>query len=231
MEDKTNKLAVFDIDGTIFRKNLAFELIDELSRMGIFDIKVKKELVRLYVKWLNHKGVYEEYRKALVKLYAENVKGCRQEDIRKASEIMVPFYKDRTYIFANQLIKKFKDERYHIIAISGSPLEAVEEFNKYLKFDKVFGTAYETDENNIYTGKMAFDPVKDKGQIVRQYIAENDLNLDGSYGVGDTESDANFLNIVENPIALNPNQNLKDIAQKKGWKIIVEKKDIIYNIN
>ena len=30
------KLAIFDIDGTIFRKNLHFELIDELSWRGIF---------------------------------------------------------------------------------------------------------------------------------------------------------------------------------------------------
>jgi len=33
---KKTKLAVFDIDGTIFRKNLAFELINELAWKGVF---------------------------------------------------------------------------------------------------------------------------------------------------------------------------------------------------
>jgi len=226
-----NKLAVFDIDGTIFRKNLAFELINELSWMGIFNKNVRNNLVKHYVRWLNHKGVYEEYRKALVYLYGKNIRGCRKEDIEKASEAIAPFYKDRTYIFANQLIKKLKKEGYHIIAVSGSPSEVVEEYNKYLKFDKAFGTVYAVDKTGIFTGKIAFDPVKDKGQVVKQYAVENNLTLDESYGVGDTESDAKFLCLVKNPIAFNPNENLKELAEKNGWKIVVEKKDVIYQIN
>ncbi len=225
------KIAVFDIDGTIFRKNLSFELIDELAWMNIFQKKVRNELVRLYANWLNHKGTYEEYRKAIVKLYGENVKGCQKADILKASAVVMPFYKDRNYIFATELIEKLKKGHYNIIAVSGSPAEIVEEYNKYLGFDKVFGTVYATDDEGFFTGEIAFDPVMDKGQVVRQYIQENNLSLEDSYGVGDTESDAKFLDIVANPIAFNPNQNLKEIAEKKGWKIIVEKKDVVYIIN
>lgn len=225
------KLAIFDIDGTIFRKNLAFELIDELSWMGIFDKSVRKTLVHLYSNWLDHKGTYEEYRKALVDFYAENLKGCSQEQIRHASQEVMPFYKDRTYIFANQLIEKFKKENYHIIAISGSPIEIVEEYNRYLKFNAVFGSVYEHDKNGVYTGRAAFEPTIHKGHVVKQYVLEHDLTLKGSYGIGDTESDAKMLEIVENPIAFNPNWNLKKIAEEKGWKIVVEKKDVIYEIN
>jgi len=46
--NKKTKLAVFDIDGTIFRKNLAFELINELAWIGVFDKEVRQELVRHY---------------------------------------------------------------------------------------------------------------------------------------------------------------------------------------
>ena len=228
---KKSKIAVFDIDGTIFRKNLSFELINELSWMGIFQKSVRKELVHHYTNWLNHKGVYDDYRQALVKLYEENIKGCKREDVIKASKIVVPFYKDRTYIFANNLIKKFKEEGYYIIAISGSPSEIVEEYNKYLKFDAAFGTIYETDKNDFFTGKYIFETPKDKGLVVRQYLAENNLTLEGSFGVGDTESDIKFLEMVENPIAFNPNANLKKIAEEKKWRIVVEKKDVIYEIN
>lgn len=228
---KQKKIAIFDIDGTIFRKNLAFELIDELSWLGVFPKTTRNELVRLYSRWLDHEGTYEEYRRALVDFYFENVKGCSREEILEASRIVIPFYKNRTYVFAERLIKKLKKEKYHIIAVSGSPIEVVEEFNKHLKFDAVFGTVYELDEKGIYTGRALFEPTDDKGLVVRQYMAENDLTLENSYGIGDTESDANFLEIVENPIAFNPNQNLKKIAEKKKWKIVVEKKDVIYEIN
>lgn len=229
---KTNKkFAIFDIDGTIFRKNLAFELIDELAWMKIFDIKVRNELVRLYSRWLNHEGAYEEYRKALVNLYAENLKGCRQEEIIQASKKVMPFYKDRTFIFANQLMAKLKKSNYNIIAISGSPSEIVEEYNRYLKFDAVFGSVYEVDGQGIYTGQALFEPTIHKGHVAKQYALEKDLTFKNSYGIGDTESDAKFLEIVENPIAFNPNFNLKEIAEEKGWRIVVEKKDVIYEIS
>ncbi len=227
---KKNKIAVFDIDGTIFRKNLAFELIDELAWLKVFPQTTRDELVRLYSKWLDHEGTYDDYRKALIKFYFKNIKGCSREQVLEASRIMVPFYKNRTYVFANRLIKKLKKENYHIIAVSGSPIEVVEEYNKYLKFDEVFGTVYELDEKGFYTGEAVFEPTDDKGQVVRQYVAEKGLTLDESYGIGDTESDASFLEVVKNPIAFNPNSNLRKIAQKNGWRIVVEKKDVIYEI-
>lgn len=230
MQKKT-KLAVFDIDGTIFRKNLAFELIRELAWQGVFKKEVKSELTRHYSDWLAHVGTYEDYRKALVKLYFENIKGCKKEDIVRASKEVISFQKDRTYVFAEELIKKLKAENYNIIAISGSPSEIVEEYNNHLGFDAVFGSVYEVDKQGRYTGKATFEPTKDKSQVVRQYIAEHDLALEGSYAVGDTESDAPMLEIVDQPIAFNPNQNLKGIAEKNGWKIMVEKKDVVYDLS
>lgn len=225
------KIAIFDIDGTIFRKNLAFELINELAWMRVFKREVRNELVRLYTKWLDHKGTYEEYRKALVRLYVENLKGHKKSEIIEASRIVVPFFKERTYIFANNLIAELRRKKYHIIAVSGSPIEIVEEYNKYLKFDAVFGSVYETDDNGIYTGGEIFAPTAHKGHVVKQYVVENNLTLDDSYGVGDTESDAKFLEIVDNPIAFNPNLNLKKLAEDKGWRIVVEKKDVIYEFS
>lgn len=224
------KLAVFDIDGTIFRKNLAFELINELAWMKIFRREIRTELVQFYTRWLDHKGTYEEYRKALVKLYVDNLKGCKKEDIKKASQLVVPFFKDRTYIFANKLIADLRKKKYHIIAVSGSPIEIVEEYNKYLKFDAVYGSVYKTDENGIYTGEEEFAPTAHKGHVVKQYATENNLTMEDSYGVGDTESDVKFLEIVDNPIAFNPNSNLKEIALKNKWRIVIEKKDVIYEI-
>jgi len=228
---KKNKLAVFDIDGTIFRKNLHFELINELVWLKVFPQTVRKELNKAYTDWIEHVGTYEDYRRELVTLYAKYIRDCAVEDIVKASKIVVPFHKDRTYVFAERLISKLKEENYHIIAVSGSPIEIVEEFNRlHLHFDEVFGSVYERDDG-IYTGREGFVPVKNKGQFIKQYIYEKKLTLDNSYGVGDTESDASFLELVENPIAFNPNHNLRELAVKNKWKIVVEKKDVIYNIN
>jgi HAD superfamily hydrolase (TIGR01490 family) len=229
---KKKKIAIFDIDGTIFRKNLHFELINELVWMKVFPHQVRDDLTRAYTSWLEHKGTYEDYRVALVNLYNKYITGKRRDDIIAASKIVVPFHKERTYVFAEELIKKIRMEGFAVIAISGSPIEIVEEFNKeHLKFDKVFGSRYAVDSNGLYTGEAEFEPTKDKGQVLKQYVLENNLTLEGSYGVGDTESDAGFLELVDNPIAFNPNYNLKKIAEEKKWKIVVEKKDVIYEIS
>jgi HAD superfamily phosphoserine phosphatase-like hydrolase len=224
------KLAIFDIDGTIFRKNLHFELIDELSWRGIFSKNARKILVSVYASWLDHKGIYEEYRKKIISIYEKELRGCKQKDIIDASKKVAEFNKDRIYIFARDLIKKLRIDHYAIIAISGSPVEIVTEYNKFLKFDEVFGSVYETDGRGIYTGKTIFEPVKHKGHLVGQYVSEKGLTLDGSLGMGDTESDISFLKMVEKPIAFNPNMNLERSARRNGWKIIVEKKDVVYDI-
>ncbi|MBP6929947.1 MAG: HAD family phosphatase [Candidatus Moranbacteria bacterium] len=229
---KKDKIAIFDIDGTIFRKNLHFELINELTWMKVFPREARDQLSSVYSGWLKHEGTYEDYRKALVALYAEHIKGCSQEAVLEASKILIPFHAKRTYIYAERLIEKLRAENYHLLVISGSPIEVVEEYNRqYLKFDAAFGSVYEVDDQGLYTGKATFEPSKNKGSLVEQYLFEHKLTLADSYGIGDTGSDMSFLELVEHPIAFNPNQNLKGVAEEKGWKIVVEKKDVIYEIN
>lgn len=229
---KKTKIAIFDIDGTIFRKNLHFELINELTWMKVFPREARNELADIYSNWLKHEGTYEDYRKALVKLYSEHIRGCSQEDVRKASKLLVPFHAKRTYIYAERLIKKLREENYHLLVISGSPIEVVEEYNnQYLKFDGFFGSVYAVDTEGKYTGEASFEPSKNKGNLVEQYLYEHKLSLEDSYGIGDTESDMSFLKMVEYPIAFNPNQNLKAAALENSWKIVVEKKDVIYEID
>ena len=78
---KSKKIAIFDIDGTIFRKNLHFELINELAWMKVFPHEVRNRLTEIYSNWLEHEGTYEDYRKALVELLAVVVAG-RALDLR-----------------------------------------------------------------------------------------------------------------------------------------------------
>lgn len=226
------KAAIFDIDGTIFRKNLHFELINELAWLRIFPLHVRKTLVDVYSKWLTHTGTYEDYRLALIDLYARYLRGCTPEDVRRASESVIPFRVRQTYMFAEQLMQKFRDEGYLLFAISGSPIEIVEAYNRdYLYFDKVIGSVYEVGTDGRYTGAASYEPSRDKGTAARKLFEEYSLDFTGSYGIGDTESDVKFLELVEHPIAFNPNENLKKVAETNGWRIVVEKKDVIYEID
>ena len=226
------KAAIFDIDGTIFRKNLHFELINELSWLRVFPSHVRKTLVDLYSKWLTHTGTYEDYRIALIDLYARFLRGCTPEDVARAASSVVPFRERQTYIFAEDLIEKLRGDGYLLFAISGSPMEIVSAYNRdYLHFDRVIGSVYEVGEDGRYTGVASYEPSRDKGTAARKLFEDYHLSFAESYGVGDTESDIKFLELVEHPIAFNPNENLKAVAEEKGWRIVVEKKDVVYEID
>ncbi len=226
---KKKKLAVFDIDGTIFRKNLHFELLDQLAYMKIFPRKVRRELTEIYGYWLNNEGTYEAYRDRLVELYAENIKGCKEDDVVRAAEAVASFNAKRIYIYTRNLIKKLRKD-YIMIVISGSPVEIVKKYAEIFQFDAFYGTVYEVDRDGIYTGKELFVPVRDKGLVVKQFMVEQNLTLHKSIGIGDTGSDSKFLKLMEEPIAFNPDSSLRKIAEKMKWKIVVEKKDVVYEL-
>ncbi len=230
--EQKKKGAIFDIDGTIFRKNLHFELINELAWLKIFPSHVRKTLVDIYSKWLTHAGSYEDYRIALIDLYARYVRGCSPEDVGRAAESVVPFRVRQTYIFAEKLIRRLREDGYMLFAISGSPKEIVEAYNRdYLHFDHVIGSEYEIGGDGRYTGFASYEPSRDKSVAAKALFEKFNLDFSDSYGIGDTESDAKFLELVEYPIAFNPNEVLKEIAEERGWKIVIEKKDVIYEID
>jgi phosphoserine phosphatase len=52
----------------------------------------------------------------------------------------------------------------------------------------------------------------------------------GSIAIGDSESDIAMLELVERPIAFNPSKGLFKEAQKQGWPVVLERKNMIYEL-
>jgi len=72
--------------------------------------------------------------------------------------------------------------------------------------------------------------INDKAKVLRRVIEKQGLTLVGSVGVGDSEADVSFLEMVETPICFNPNAALLRVANRRGWKVVVERKDVVYEI-
>ena len=223
-------IAIFDIDGTIFRSSLVIELNDMLIEYGVFPKIVEKELEDCYTNWLDRKGEYEEYLDKLVEIFDSRIMGRLNYDVKKASEAVIEEQKNRVYRYTRDLVKKLRDS-HTLIAISGSPIEILELFAKLWKFDYHEGTEHGTDEEGRYTGEVTHCPAKDKRALLMKMKKKHGFDLKGSIGVGDTESDLGFLEEVEYPICFNPNKTLYNIALKKGWKIVVERKNVIYDLD
>ncbi len=224
------KFAVFDIDGTIFRSSLLIEFVDGLIAAGIFPPSAPEEYKKEYKRWLERKGSYRNYLERIIEIHLKYIKGKYPADIEKVSKQVVSFHKNRVYRFTRGLSEKLKKTHY-LLAISGSPAMAAQEFGSYFGFNKVYGRVLEIGKDGRYTGKISHEElISDKKKILKRAMEKENLTLKNSIGVGDTEADIPFLEMVSRPIAFNPNKDLYKEAKKRGWEIVVERKDVIYRI-
>lgn len=223
------KVAVFDIDGTIFRSSLLIELVEALILGNVFPSSVRKTYSQEYERWLDRKGSYEKYINAVIRVFDKNIKGVKEKDLVSAVGKVVSFHKNRLYRYTRNLVKELKKKRYYLLAISHSPMYVVGRFGRELGFDKIYGRLLELDAKKRFTGRVLYaDLIFDKAKVLKRAVEKEHLTLKGSIGVGDTESDVPFLTIVEKPICFNPNLALYGVAKRNKWRIVVERKDVIY---
>ncbi len=224
------RIAVFDIDGTIFRSSLLRELLEALITFGIFPYRAQEYYVHAYVRWLDRKGSYHVYQQAVIKAYQRYIKGINQNMIRDTSNHVMNFHRYRLYHHTKNMVRNLKRRGFYLVAISGSPQDIVEPFAKNLGFNKVFGRVFAVDKNNRFTGKIYNQKeIGSKDAILKRLLlSDKNLTLEGSIGVGDTDLDIPFLKMLEHPIAFNPNKELYRYAKKNKWEIIIERKDLIF---
>jgi len=226
------KVAFFDIDGTVFRSSLIIELVEKLISEGIFYRNVREMYEAEYEAWLNREGDYEAYVDAVVRAFMTNIKGIFYGDLADVGRLVVAEQSKRVYRYTRDLIQKLKADDYYIVAISQSPKTILHEFCSSHGFDKVYGRIYEIGPQDLFTGEMIdVHLIQNKASIIRRVADQDGVTLVGSIGVGDTEGDIALLESVEKPICFNPNKKLYTYARQMKWKVVVERKDVIYELD
>ncbi|MEK7212617.1 MAG: HAD family phosphatase [Patescibacteria group bacterium] len=231
MKPKKRKVAVFDIDGTVFRSSLLIELTEMLIADKVFPAEARRVYTRAYSRWLERRDPYGKYINAVIRAFERYIRGVREKDFVKVVDKVAAFHRNRVYRYTRDLIKELKRKGYYLLAISHSPKYVVEKFAKQMGFHKVYGRILEMDNQGRFTGQTSFiEFIFDKSKIFARAAEKENLTLRGSVGVGDTESDIKFLEMVERPICFNPNQVLYQAARRRGWPVVVERKDVVYDI-
>lgn len=225
------KVAIFDIDGTIFRSSLLIELTDALVSDGVLSANAGRSYAKARIKWLDREGSYDDYVNAVIKAFESRIKGLEHKAFMVEAKRVVARSGAHVYRYTRDLAEKLKRRGYFLLAISNSPKEALDPFCAKWGFDKVYGRINEVGPDGRYTGRTSFhDLISDKSKILKRAVAKEGLTLVGSVGVGDSESDIPFLKLVAEPICFNPNSKLYAAAKRYGWKVVVERKDVIYQI-
>lgn len=226
------KFAVFDIDGTLFRSHLYWEVALELARRQKLHKDINQKTLDLYEQWRQRqtKDAFELFDNQTIAAIDALLTELDPRSYDEAMlDVIVPLL-DHTYVYSKKLMKDLKAQGYFLLAISGSRIEEVNIFAKHHGFDDWIGQTYErTADGNHYTGVVQ-KTYKDKHLILKSFVKKHNLSYDDSYAIGDSGGDISLLNSVKNPIAFNPNKTLLAEAQKRNWKIVIERKSIAYTL-
>ncbi len=226
------KVAFFDVDGTIFRSSLLIELVEGLIRQGVFPKDAALVYEDSHEAWRNREGGYEEYINDVVASFLEHIKGVHYGDFADIGRAVVASQRRRVYRYTRDLVDSLKKEGYFLVAISQSPKTVLDDFCMQYGFDKVYGRMYEIGPQDRFTGIVTDEHlIKNKANIVKRVIDHNpNLTLEDSIAVGDTEGDIPLLELVKHPICFNPNEALYTHAKRMKWEVVVERKDVIYHL-
>lgn len=197
------KLAIFDIDYTITRKETLMEFFKYLVSKDIKNIKFLPRA--LYSGLMYGVKVYDEKRvKECFLKFIENIDEAELAKLTKSfydEKISKILYKD-----AVDMIKKLKKEGYMVVLISASPEFYVKEFYAIKEVDLIIGTRF-TFESGKFIRKMDGNNCKGEEKVRRlnKVLKEKNIKVDfkNSYMFSDSLSDKPLLDLVGNPYLIN----------------------------
>jgi len=224
------KFAAFDIDGTLFRSGLYREIAYELMKMKALPREVMEETTLKNREWRHrtHGNAFEEFDMLVVDRVGSALPDLRIADYETAVQRVFSKKAENVYVYTRNLLQELKQNGYFLIAISGSQVEIVEPFAKKYGFDAWVGQEWERGEE-FFTGNTTKSHT-DKDAILQHLIDEYQLDTTGSVAVGDSNGDAGMLGYVETAIAFNPTAELYEKAMEHKWNIVIERKNMIYEL-
>lgn len=224
------KFAVFDIDGTLFRSGLYREVFYELYKMGVLPNDLTEQTTEKHREWRHriHGNAFEEFDKMMVVGLDSYLPKLRISDYDVAVQRVIDKKAQNIYVYTHHLLKELQEKGYFTIAISGSQEELVEPFARNNHFDAWVGQQWERG-GEYFTGNIVKTHTG-KDKIIAALVDKYDLTYSDSYAVGDSNGDSGMLSVVEHPIAFNPTQELFDKAIENNWKIVIERKNLSYEL-
>jgi HAD superfamily phosphoserine phosphatase-like hydrolase len=224
---KIKRIAAFDCDGTFEREQAIVLVINEGILHGVFPESFGHDFEALRLRHRDRHISFEEYDRAMIDMWSEHVRGMKVEDIARMAHSAFLKHKDWNYRFTKALMREIVPT-HSTVMITGAIDPIARLLAPYWGFDAYYGTELEVDAEGRYTGKTTKLPVMEKGVALRTHCAAHGMSLEGSIAIGDTLSDLKMFEVVERPIAFNPDYALLKEAWKRQWPIVLERKDVIF---
>jgi HAD superfamily hydrolase (TIGR01490 family) len=221
-KDLAAYVAFFDLDRTLSGEisgNVLVKLAWKKNQISIKDLINAFQLYILYKLRLRDPGLIIDEMVAWVKGKPE---GWIEDLCREAcSSILLPS------IFPQAVaeIRSHKEKNGKVIILSSALQQICGRVSEFLGMDGFLCSSLEV-KDGLLTGNAAGRLCFGEEKLVRmtEFCKDNTMNPADSWYYADSISDLSVLEVVGNPVCVNPDKELRNEALKRGWRILVWQK-------
>ena len=212
-------LAIFDLDNTLLggdSDNLWGQFVCERGLVDGSDFAARNE------------QFYEDYKAgaldidAYLRFALSTLVGHSREELDAwHREFMASKIEPILLPRADHLIASHRARGHELLIITATNEFITRPIAELLGVPELIACEGETVDGR-YTGEPRGVPSYHAGKVtrLRAWLAERDLSLDGAFFYSDSHNDLPLLELVDNPVAVDPDDRLRARALTEGWPVI-----------
>ena len=212
-------LAIFDLDNTLLADDSDYLWGQFLDDRKIVDADYyAQENERFYQEYKLGKLDILEFLNFSLKPLADNtLEDLYQWRAQFLTEVIQPIL----LAPAHELISKHKQRGDILLVITATNHFVTEPIVNLYGIKHLLATTPELIANR-YTGRVAGTPCFQEGKVTRlqKWLKETGNDLKDSWFYSDSHNDLPLLKQVTHPVAVNPDDSLKNYAKQQNWPII-----------
>ena len=211
--------AFFDLDKTIVARSSPLALGRSFFKEGLISRSalLKSAYAQLMFQLMGaDEGKMERMRREAAKL----TKGWEAEKVKRVvTEVLDEVISPLIYAEALELIHDHRGAGRLVCIVSSSPEEIVEPMAKMLQADLWIASQPRIVKGR-YTGELDFYAYGERKAEAMQALAHVEgVDLQRSFAYSDSITDLPMLEAVGSPVVVNPDKELRRIADARGWRI------------
>ena len=212
-------LAIFDLDNTLISDDSDFLWGQFLVDQGIVDKDQYEEANARF---------YEDYKQGNLDIVeflhfslAPLAKNEPEQLYKWRAQFIEEIIKPIQLKPAIRLVNKHRFKGDTVMVITATNRFVTEPIAKLFGIDNLLATTPEFVEGR-YTGKFNGTPCFQEGKVtlLNEWLENSTETLENSWFYSDSHNDISLLKLVDNPVAVDPDENLEDYAKLAGWSII-----------
>jgi HAD superfamily hydrolase (TIGR01490 family) len=212
-------LAIFDLDNTLIGGDSDFLWGEFIGEEGIVDANAYREKNEYFYQQydLGTLDIYAWLEFCLEPLTRYSMTELQELHHRFMIQKIEPILLDK----AQNCINRHKERGDTVLVITASTSFVTAPIVKKYGINHLLATEPEIKAGR-YTGGVSGMPCFQSGKIdkLMPWLQKNEETLTGSTFYSDSHNDLPLLELVDNPVAVNADKILTQIAGKKGWKIL-----------